>query len=190
MDDASEQWPTGNQCAQYRPGRDSGVAPAGMSQEYCMFVDGTDEIPVLIEGEKSGYYHPYECAHVYPGRDMDLERLYHGVQAILINMTVNDEITLKDNEEILYYVGIQLRKSVKGIERKLISPVYTEVAHQELTSRSILEETRNSPAATGLMSRIGLKIEGLINDCWNPRNFNRYSGNPPCSDAYIHMEFF
>jgi hypothetical protein len=65
---------------------------------------------------------------------------------------------LKDYEEAIYYVGIQLRKSVKGIERKLVSPVYSEVAHQELTSKSILEETRNSPAATSLMARIGSKM--------------------------------
>jgi hypothetical protein len=157
MDDASEQRPP----APMRPisagGVTPGGAPAGMSQEYCMFVDGTDEIPDRLRGKVWGIITRMNALTYIPDY-MDFERLYHGVQAILINMTVNDEITLKDNEEILYYVGIQLRKSVKGIERKLISPVYTEVAHQELTSRSILEETRNSPAATGLMSRIGSKM--------------------------------
>ena len=61
-------------------------------------------------------------------------------------MVINDEISLQDSHEIVFYASVALRKSVKGIERKLISPVYSEVAHQELTSRSILEETRNSPA--------------------------------------------
>jgi hypothetical protein len=157
MNDANEERPPAPTRPVSAGGTVIGGAPAAMSQEYCMFVDGTDEIPERLRGKVWGIITRMNALTYVPDY-ADFERLTHGVHAILINMAINDEISLKDYEEIYYYVGIQLRKSVKGIERKLISPVYSEVAHQELTSRSILEETRNSPAASSLMSRIGSKM--------------------------------
>jgi hypothetical protein len=157
VDDVAEQRPP----APMRPASAGGIlpggAPAAMSQEYLMFVDGTDEIPDRLRSKVWAVTSRMNQLTYVPDY-MDFERLMHGVYAILINMSINDEITLKDYEEVVYYVGIQLRKSVKGIERKHVSPVYSEVAHQELTSKSILEEQRSSPAATSLMARIGSKM--------------------------------
>ena len=133
-----------------------GGAPAAMSQEYCMFVDGTDEIPEHLR--RAWAVTSRHLQLTYIPDYLDFERLMHGIQAITIGMVINDEMSLQDSHEIVFYASVALRKSVKGIERKLISPVYSEVAHQELTSRSILEETRNSPAASSLMSRIGSKM--------------------------------
>jgi hypothetical protein len=158
VDDVAEQRPP----APVRPVSAGGVipggAPAAMSQEYLMFVDGTDEIPERLRAKVWAVTSRMNQLTYLPDYD-DFERLMHGATAILINMSINDEITLKDYEEITYFIGIQLRKSVKGIERKHVSPVYSEVAHQELTSKSILEETRNSPAATSLMARIGSRMK-------------------------------
>ena len=158
INDAGEQRPP----APVRPVSAGGVivggAPAAMSQEYLMFADGTDEIPERLRGKVWGIITRMNQLTYIPDY-ADFERLQHGVQAILIWMAINDEIALKDYDEIFYYVSIQLRKSVKGIERKLVSPVYSEVAHQELTSRSILEETRNNPAASGLLGRIGSRLK-------------------------------
>ena len=157
VDDVAEQRPPAPTRPVSAGGVQPGGAPAAMSQEYLMFADGTDEIPERL---RSKYWAVASRMNqlTYIPDYLYFERLMHGVQAILINMTINDEITLKDSQEILYFVSIQLRKSVKGIERKHVSPVYSEVAHQELTSRSILEETRNSPAASSLMARIGSKM--------------------------------
>jgi hypothetical protein len=134
-----------------------GGAPAAMSQEYLMFVDGMDEIPAHLQSLAWAV-----CSRMvqltYIPDYIDAERLNHGAQAIVIDMTTNDEISLKDANDILFFFAINMRKAIKGTERKHVSPVYSEVAHQELTSKSILEEQRNSPAATSLMARIGSKM--------------------------------
>lgn len=134
-----------------------GGAPAAMSQEYLMFVDGMDEIPAHLQRAAWAI-----CSRMvqltYIPDYLDAERLNHGAQAIIIEMAMNDEINLKDAHDLHFFFAINMRKAIKGIERKHVSPVYSEVAHQELTSKSILEEQRNSPAATSLMARIGSKI--------------------------------
>ena len=134
-----------------------GGAPAALTQEHLAFVDGTDEIPDRVFARLWGIITRMNSLTYIPDY-ADFERLQHGVTAVLISVAIEDEVNLKDYQQIAYYVGIQLRKSVKGIERKLISPVYSEVAHQELTSKSILEEASRNPAAAGLMSRIGSKM--------------------------------
>jgi hypothetical protein len=134
-----------------------GGAPAAMSQEYLMFVDGMDELPERLRLKAWAVCSRMLQLTYIPDYD-DAERLTHGAIAILINMAINDEITLKDYQDLLFFFSINMRKAVKGIERKHVSPVYSEVAHQELTSKSILEERTNSPAATGLMARIGSKM--------------------------------
>jgi hypothetical protein len=157
VDDVAEQ----RQPPPVRPVSAGGVmpggAPAAMSQEYLMFVDGMDEIPAHLQTKAWAV-----CSRMlqltYIPDYQDAERLNHGAQAIIIGMAINDEITLKDSQDLLFFFAINERKAVKGIERKHVSPVYSEVAHQELTSKSILEETRNSPAATSLMARIGSKM--------------------------------
>jgi hypothetical protein len=135
-----------------------GGAPAAMSQEYLMFVDGMDEIPAHLQSKAWAL-----CSRMvqltYIPDYLDAERLNHGAQAIVILMTANDEISLKDAHDLLFFFAINMRKAVHGVERKHVSPVYSEVAHQELTSRSILEEQRNSPAATSLMARIGSRMK-------------------------------
>lgn len=135
-----------------------GGAPAALTQEHLAFVDGTDEIPDRLRSKVWAVITRMNALTFIPDYS-DFERLQHGVMAILINMAINDEITLKDYQEIAYYVAIQLRKSVRGIERKLISPVYSEIAHQELTSKSVLEENARNPAATGLMGRLGSRMK-------------------------------
>lgn len=134
-----------------------GGAPAAMSQEYLMFADGMDELPERLR-EKAWAVCSRMVQLTYIPDYADAERLTHGALAILINMAINDEITLKDYQDLLFFFSINMRKAVKGIERKHVSPVYSEVAHQELTSKSILEEQRSSPAATSLMARIGSKM--------------------------------
>jgi hypothetical protein len=158
VDDVAEQ----RQPPMTRPVSAGGVipggAPAAMSQEYLMFVDGMDEIPTRLQSKAWAV-----CSRMvqltYIPDYLDAERLNHGAQAIVIEMTINDEITLKDAHDLLFFFAINMRKAVKGTERKHVSPVYSEVAHQELTSKSILEEQRSSPAATSLMSRIGSKMK-------------------------------
>lgn len=157
VNDASEQRPPPPPRPVSAGGMIPGGAPAALTQEHLAFVDGTDEIPERLRTKVWAVITRMNALTYIPDY-ADFERLQHGVTAILINMSINDEITLKDYQEVAYYVGIQLRKSVKGIERKLISPVYSEIAHQELTSKSILEENTRNPAATGLMSRIGSKM--------------------------------
>ena len=157
VDDVAEQRPPPPVRPVSAGGIIPGGAPAAMSQEYLMFVDGTDEIPERLRAKVWAVTTRMNQLTYVPDY-ADFERVGHGVQAICIGMAINDEINLADYQGIIYYTGMQLRKSVKGIERKHVSPVYSEVAHQELTSKSILEETRNSPAATSLMSRIGSKM--------------------------------
>ena len=158
VDDVAEQRPP----APMRPASAGGViaggAPAAMSQDYLMFVDGMDEVPERLRAKAWAIVSRMVQLTYLPDY-ADFTKLCHGALAILISMTVNDEITLQDNQELYLFFTINLRKSVKGIERKHVSPVYSEVAHQELTSKSILEETRNSPAAAGLISRIGSKMK-------------------------------
>lgn len=157
VDDVIEQRPPPPMRPVSAGGIMPGGAPAAMSQEYLMFVDGMDEIPAHLQSKAWAV-----CSRMlqltYIPDYLDAERLNHGAQAIIIEMTINDEITLKDAHDLLFFFAINMRKAVKGVERKHVSPVYSEVAHQELTSKSILEEQRNSPAATSLMARIGSKL--------------------------------
>jgi hypothetical protein len=158
VDDVAEQRPPPPVRPVSAGGVIAGGAPAAMSQEYLMFVDGMDEIPAHLQSKAWAV-----CSRMvqltYIPDYIDAERLNHGAQAIVIEMTINDEITLKDAHDLLFFFAINMRKAVKGVERKHVSPVYSEVAHQELTSRSILEETRTNPAATGLMARIGSRMK-------------------------------
>ena len=123
-----------------------------------MFVDGTDEVPERLQ-DKAWAIVSRMGQLTYIPDYMDFERLKHGVAAILIWMAVNDEINLSDYQQLDFFNSIQLRKSVRGIERKLISPVYQEVAYQELTARSILEERGTNAAAASLAARAGAKMK-------------------------------
>jgi hypothetical protein len=157
VDDVAEQRPP----APVRPVSAGGIlpggAPAAMSQEYLMFVCGMDEVPERLRAKAWAIVSRMIQLTFIPDY-ADFERITHGAIAILTLMSVNDEISLQDYQELMLFFTINLRKSVKGIERKHVSPVYSEVAHQELTSKSILEEQRSSPAATSLMARIGSKM--------------------------------
>jgi hypothetical protein len=127
--------------------------PATLSQEYLQFVDGIDEVPEWIRAKVWAVITRMNNLTYIDG-DFDFERLSHGVRAILRAMMWDDEISLQDMTEIEYYVGVQLRRSKLGKERRYIAPNYSQIVHQESASNdTVIDERQQGNSAMGLLNK-------------------------------------
>ena len=124
--------------------------PATLSQEYLMFILGTDEVPP----------HLREAAWALATRmnqltiidtDFDFERMMHGVRSMLRSLMWERKISLLEMNQLEYYVGVQLRRSRDGRQLRLVAPGYSQILHQEESTKdSVIDGGPNSNSAIGV----------------------------------------
>jgi hypothetical protein len=91
----------------------------------------------------------------YIDSDFDFERMGCGVRAQLRPLVWKRKLSLLDMQQIEYYVGVQLRKSKKGLERRYIVPGYQDITHNEISHQSsVIEENQRGFAAQGMLSKL------------------------------------
>jgi len=128
--------------------------PATLSQEHLQFVDGTDEVPPWLQQTVWALVTRMNQLTYIDG-DFDFERMMCGVRAMLRPFRWARKISLGDMSQIEYFVGVQLRKSKHGLERKFIAPGYSSITHQELSGTpTVIEERQGGFAAHGMVNKL------------------------------------
>ena len=134
-------------------GRSVAGIPTSMSEEYLRFVDGIDEVPPWLRSIGWAIISRMN-ALTYIDGDFDFERIMHGVRAMLRALQWDRKLTMNEAMQIENYVGIQLRKSKLGKERRLIAPGYQDITHTEANNAgSVIDERAQGNAAMGLLHK-------------------------------------
>jgi len=127
--------------------------PATLSQEYLQFILGIDEVPDWMRSVVWAVITRMNALTIIPDPE-DFERLSHGVRAMLRAMMWERKISLKEMNEIEYYVGIQLRRSRGAQQLRWVSPGYQQIIHQESVSHNaVVDERQQGNAAMGLLNK-------------------------------------
>jgi hypothetical protein len=128
--------------------------PATLSQEHLQFVDGIDEVPPWLQATVWALITRMNQLTYIDG-DFDFERMMCGVRAMLRPFRWARKISLADMSQIEYFVGVQLRKSKHGLERKFIAPGFTSITHQELQGNpTVIDERQGGFAAQGMVNKL------------------------------------
>lgn len=134
--------------------------PASPSQEHLQFVDGIDEVPVWLQNIVWAIITRMNQL-TYIDSDFDFERMMCGVRMQLRPLVWKRKLTLLDMSQIEYFVGVQLRKSKSGRERRNIVPGYQVIAHQEaVTNQSLIDSPSQNNAAYGAMNKMNPRRSG------------------------------
>ena len=132
-----------------------GGMPATLSQEHLQFVDGIDEVPEWLQKTVWALITRMNQL-TYIDSDFDFERMMCGVRAQLRPLVMKRKLSLIDMQQIEYFVGVQLRKSKRGLERKYIVPGYQDITHQEIQrGGSVIDEQQKGFAAQGMLQKVG-----------------------------------
>lgn len=130
------------------------VTPITMTQEHLQFVDGIDEVPEWLRGEVWALVTRMNQL-TYIDSDYDFERMLAGVRSQLRPLYWKRKISLLEMQQIEYFVGVQLRKSKLGKERKYIVPGYQDITHSEISNTgSVIDESQHGFAAHGLAQKM------------------------------------
>ena len=127
--------------------------PATLSQEYLMFVLGIDEVPPEFRGDNWALVTRMNNMTIVSDEN-DFERMTHGIRAMLRPMCWDRKITLRDMNNLEYYAGVQLRRSRGGRQLKYISPGYSQILHEESSTKdSVIDEKNAGNAAMGILNK-------------------------------------
>lgn len=128
-----------------------GGIPPTMTQEHLQFVDGIDEVPAWLRDTVWALITRMNQL-TYIDSDFDFERMMCGVRSQLRPLVMKRKLSLIDMQQIEYFVGVQLRKSKKGLERKYIVPGFQDITHREMAeSRSVIDEPQRGFSAAGML---------------------------------------
>ncbi|MDD2578397.1 MAG: hypothetical protein PHP96_03410 [Candidatus Dojkabacteria bacterium] len=132
-------------------GQGVGGIPPTLAQEHLQFVDGIDEVPEWLRDTVWALITRMNQL-TYIDSDFDFERMMCGVRSQLRPLVMKRKLSLIDMQQIEYYVGVQLRKSKKGIERRYIVPGFQDITHREMAeSKSVIEEPQRGFGAAGMV---------------------------------------
>lgn len=125
-------------------GGSGGGMPPTLTQEHLQFVDGIDEVPPWLQTTVWALVTRMNQL-TYIDSDFDFERMMCGVRSQLRPLVMKRKLSLIDMQQIEYYVGVQLRKSKNGRERRNIVPGYQDITHKEVLDTSTVTENRMRP---------------------------------------------
>ena len=133
-----------------------------LSQDMLQFLDGIDEVPErLLPNVWSLITRHNQLTNV--AGTIDHYKLMAGVRMQLRPLVWRGILTVSDMNNIMYYVGIQLRKSLHRGERLSLAPNHTELIREEYSSDNntlIPSQGGGNFAAQGALNKIGFRRGG------------------------------
>jgi hypothetical protein len=112
------------------PNVGTGMPPPTMTQEHLNFLDGTDEVPdTLFERMWGLFTRQNQLTNLY--NETEMNRIRALVRSVTRPMGWRGDLTLEESQMTKHFVELQIHKSFKQGERRLLVSSYMETKHSE-----------------------------------------------------------